>query len=461
MELAFWGAAGTVTGSRFLVRTRSRRILVDCGLFQGQRELRRQNWAPLPLPASTIDAVVLTHAHLDHSGYLPLLVSQGFRGPIYSSSATKSLCELLLPDSAHIQEEDAAYANRKGFSRHRPALPLYTSADAEKALEQMTPIPWGAAHDLGGGLRVEIHPAGHLLGAAIVIITDGKRRVVFSGDLGRPHDPAMVPPTRIHRADYLVIESTYGDSEHEPDPESRLADAISTTIAKKGTVLIPAFAVGRAQTLLYLIHKLKREGRVPDIPVYLNSPMAVDATEIFCAYTSEHRLDPSTCRALCEGVHFVRDVEESRALDARREPKIIIAASGMLTGGRVLHHIKSLGADPRNSILLVGYQAEGTRGEALVRGEEFLRIHGADHLIRANVTILNGLSAHADANEMLGWLRGFDEAPKRTFITHGAPHASAALAGRIEKELGWSCTVPKQLESFHLDTGRGVRVDKG
>lgn len=448
------GAAGTVTGSRYLVRTESRRLLVDCGLFQGLKDLRRRNWNPLPVPAHEIDAVVLTHAHLDHSGYLPVLVAKGFEGRVFCSSPTKSLCELLLPDSAYLQEEDAAYANKKGYSKHSPALPLYTRADAEEAISRLTPIGWGASHYLGGGLTVELHPAGHILGAAIALVSDGKQTIAFSGDLGRPVDPVMVPPARVRRADFVVVESTYGDREHEPDPSGALAEAISKTIARGGRVLIPAFAVGRAQTLLYLLYKLRQEGAIPRVPVYLNSPMAADATELFCAYSSEHRLAPDQCRAICEGVHFVRDVAESRALDAKREPMIIVSASGMLTGGRVLHHLKTLGPDPKNTILLVGYQAEGTRGATLSRGERIVRVHGEDHVIRAEVVTLHGLSAHAGASEILDWLRGFETPPTRTFITHGAPEASRALASRIEKELGWSCAIPEHLETVNLTQAR-------
>lgn len=454
MELAFLGAAGTVTGSRFLIQTSSRRVLVDCGLFQGLKELRRRNWHPLPTAAHEIDAVVLTHAHLDHSGYLPVLVARGFAGRVFCSSATKSLAELLLPDSAYLQEEDAAYANRKGFSKHRPALPLYTRADAEEALARFSPIAWGIPHNLGGGLTVEIHPAGHILGAAIVLISDSERTIAFSGDLGRPLDPVMVPPARVRSADYLVVESTYGDRAHSASPKRALAETITRTIERKGRVLIPAFAVGRTQTLLYLLHELRKEGEIPPVPIYLNSPMASDATEVFCAYASEHRLSPETCRAICEHVRFVRDVEGSRALDSMRDPMIIISASGMLTGGRVLHHLKSLGPDPRNTILLAGYQAEGTRGDALVRGERMLRIHGEEHLIRAEVVSLGGLSAHADAGEIVDWLRGFEAPPRRTFITHGSEAASSALAGRIERDLGWPVTIPKHLESFKLAPGR-------
>lgn len=450
MELAFLGAARTVTGARFLVQTESRRILVDCGLFQGQKELRRRNWNPLPVAPRDIDAVVLTHAHLDHSGYLPLLVAKGFEGRVFCSAATQSLCEILLPDSAYLQEEDAAYANKKGFSKHRPALPLYTRADAEKALERFTPIPWGKPHYLGGGLSATIHPAGHILGASIVVLSDGATTIAFSGDLGRPNDFVMVPPTRIPRADYVVIESTYGDKEHDPAPKEAFVAAITRTLSRGGTVLIPAFAVGRAQTLLYVLHELRKQGVIDDVPIYLNSPMAADATEVFCAYASEHRLDARTCRAICEGVHFVRDVAESRALDSTPGPKIIVSASGMLTGGRVLHHVKSLGPDPRNTILLVGYQAEGTRGAALARGERVLRIHGEDHFVRAEVVVLDGLSAHADSSELVDWLRGFEERPKRVFVTHGAPEASQALATRIEKELGWSCYIPEHLETVKL-----------
>ncbi len=452
MNLTFLGAAGTVTGSKYLLTSGTRKLLIDCGLFQGVKELRQRNWLPLSVHASEIDAVVLTHAHLDHSGYLPLLVRNGFAGCVFSSAATRALSALLLADSGHLQEEDAAYANKRRFSKHQPAKPLYGVADAHAALGRFTPIEWEKPHYLGGGFHVRLYPAGHILGAALVHVTDGDTSILFSGDLGRPNDPITVAPAHAPRADYLVVESTYGNRVHQSaEPEKEIAEVVRRTAARGGVVVVPAFAVGRAQTLLFYIQRLKRDHQIPDVPVFLNSPMAADVTDIFCEYRPEHRLDPATCQATCNAATFVRDVEESRALNARRGPMIIISASGMLTGGRVLHHLKAFAPDPRNTILLVGYQGEGTRGAALVQGAKSLRIHGEDVRVAAEVVQLSNLSAHADAPEIVDWLRGFDGAPKTTFITHGEPAASQALQERIERELGWKCKRPELGESVNLD----------
>ena len=360
MELAFWGAAGTVTGSKYLVTTGGRKILIDCGLFQGFKYLRLRNRAPLPLDPREIDAVVLTHAHLDHSGYLPLLVKHGFTGPVYCSRATRDLCGILLPDSGYLQEEEAEYANRTGYSKHAPALPLYTREDAARALDRLVPIEFEHAVDLGDGLTVRLVPSGHILGAAFVVLAHGASVLVFSGDLGRPHDPIMRAPAIIPRADYLVIESTYGNRRHDPtDPQAELASVINRTVKRDGVIVIPSFAVGRAQTVLYSLHLLKSSGAIPDVPVFLNSPMAIDATGIYREHRSEHRLTPAQCQAMCGAARFVTSVEESKRLNTRRGPMILISASGMATGGRVLHHLKAFAPDPRNTIVLWGFKFRG------------------------------------------------------------------------------------------------------
>jgi metallo-beta-lactamase family protein len=401
-----------------------------------------------------VDAVVLTHAHIDHSGYVPLLVKNGFAGRVFCTEATRDLCAVLLPDSGHLQEEDADYANRKHFTKHDPAKPLYTQREAERSLDSFTSLPWEAEHYLGGGLWLRFSRAGHILGAASVHLRDPETRIVFSGDLGRYGDAVMVPPSAPGRADFVVVESTYGDRLHgDADPAAELAVVVRRTAARGGVLLVPTFAVGRAQTLLYLVQRLKAEGAIPDIPVFLNSPMAVDVTELFCRHRVDHRLDPAACRATCHAATMVSTVDESRALNERRGPMMVLSASGMLTGGRVLHHLKAFAPDPRNTVLLVGYQAAGTRGAALLGGARTLRVHGSDVEVRAEVVGMGNLSAHADAAEIVTWLRGFEDAPRRTFITHGEPAASAALKSRIERELGWSCEVPKFRRLVSLSGG--------
>lgn len=452
VSLQFLGGAGTVTGSKFLVRAGRRRVLVDCGLFQGFKQLRLRNWAALPVPASSIGDVVLTHAHIDHSGYLPRLVADGFRGRIHATEATRDLCGILLPDAANLQEKDAEFANRHGFSKHHPALPLYTRADADAALDLFETVPYDAEHALSGGVSVRFHQAGHILGAAIVTMTCGGQRVVFSGDLGRVGSPTMVDPAAVGRADWLLVESTYGDRRHERvDPEAALADAINRTAARGGTVIIPSFAVGRAQTLLYHLRRLKDARRIPDLPVFLDSPMSIDASELFCRHHREHRLTAAEARAACRVARYVQDPEESKALDASPVPKVIISASGMATGGRVLHHLKHYAPDPRNLILFAGFQAGGTRGAAMTAGADQVKIHGQYVPVRAEVANLSMLSAHADADGIMDWLRNFEAPPRQTFVVHGEPPAADALRHRIEEELGWPCRVPEHLERVALE----------
>ncbi|MCS6932311.1 MAG: MBL fold metallo-hydrolase [Acetobacteraceae bacterium] len=450
-RLSFWGGVGTVTGSRFLMRAGGARILVECGLFQGFKQLRLKNWAPFPLAPSSIQAVVLTHAHLDHSGALPLLVRQGFRGPILCTPPTRDLCGVLLPDSGALQERDAEFANRHGFSKHHPALPLYTRKDAEACLPRLRPVRMGEAVPLPGGCMLRFHPAGHILGAAIaeIRLPDG-RSILFSGDLGRPRDPLMPDPARIERADWLLVESTYGDRRHPPDdPEEALAEVIRTTAARGGTVVVPAFAVGRTQSLLWHLSCLKAARRIPDIPVFLDSPMAQEASDIFTAHPDAHRLTHAEAKRAFAVARYVRDAEESKALD-NPVPKVIISAAGMATGGRVLHHLKAFGPDRRNTILLTGFQAGGTRGAALLAGAEAVKIHGAYVPIRAEVRHLDMLSAHADAEEIMAWLKGFRAPPRRSFVIHGEPAAADALRHRIEEELGWPALVPAQGDTAEL-----------
>lgn len=451
VTLRFLGGTGTVTGSKYLLEGYGRRILIDCGLFQGFKQLRLRNWAPLPIEPSDVDAVILSHAHIDHSGYLPLLVREGFTGPVYCSSATNALCGLLLPDSGHLQEEDARYATLRGFSKHTPALPLYTEADAQACLPQLRSIPFNKEAALGGSLTFELRPAGHILGAAMVLVRGPRGSILFSGDLGRPTDVIMRPPAIVEQADYLVLESTYGNRLHSvQDPGEALGEIVRATAARGGIVLVPAFAVGRVQTMLYLIQKLKADRKIPDLPVFLNSPMAIDATRIYHIHRDEHRLSAEQCEATCRAARFINTKEESIALNGLRMPAIIIAASGMATGGRVLHHLRYLAPDRRNTILFSGFQAGGTRGAALLEGAASVRIHGRDVPINADVKALDMLSAHADRDEILGWLSNFQSSPRQTFITHGEPSAADALRVHVSRERGWSCEVPDYLASRTL-----------
>lgn len=451
LTLTSLGGAGTVTGSKHLLELGGRRILVDCGLFQGLKALREKNWAPLSVDPASIDAVILTHAHLDHCGYLPKLVREGFRGDIVCSAATADLAELILLDSAKIQENDADFANRHGFSKHNPALPLYGKHDAERAIGQFRPVEFGKPVDLGHGAAAMFRYAGHILGAATVEVRWGGKTVAFSGDLGRYNDPITPDPEPIANADYLIVESTYGDRHHDPvAPAEALLKVIERTTARGGTVIIPAFAVGRAQELLYLLSKLKREGALPLTPVYLDSPMATDATDLLCRHGADHKLPEDVCRASCGVATYTRDVEESKALSHNSMPKVIISASGMATGGRVLHHLKAYGPDARNTVLFSGYQAAGTRGQALLGGAREVKIHGQWIPIRAEVANLPMLSAHADVDEILRWLSGFERPPTRTFIVHGEGGGPVGLKARIEQDLGWSCTISAQDETYGL-----------
>ncbi len=453
MEITFLGATGTVTGSKYLLKSGDKRILVDCGLFQGLKHLRLKNWDKFPVNARAIDAVVLTHAHIDHTGYLPLLVKHGFSGKVYCSEATRDLCKILLPDAAHLQEEEADYANRRGYSKHHPALPLYTREDALKALELFIPVNYEQDVDLGDDLVARFSPNGHILGSAFVRIHNKKTSVLFSGDLGRSNDVLMKAPVQARQADYLLIESTYGNRLHETDdPKIKLAAIINKTVKRRGVVLIPVFAVGRAQELLYYIHLLKSSGAIADdIPVYLNSPMAVDATEIFMRHCGEHRLTPQLCTAMNRTAHMVNSVEESKQLNELKGPMIILSASGMASGGRVVHHLKAFAPKPNNTILFVGFQAAGTRGAAMVEGAENIKIHGEYVPVRAEVELISNLSAHADYAEILDWLSHFESPPRKTFIVHGEPVAADAMRHHIEERLHWRTEVPGYLETVVLD----------
>lgn len=443
MKLTFLGATGTVTGSRYLLSSGADTMLVDCGLFQGYKSLRLRNREPMPVIPERLSAVLLTHAHLDHSGALPLLVRDGFRGPIYCTEATSDLCHILLPDCGRLLEEEAAYANRHAFSKHNPALPLYTEADARGALAQLTPVDFGHGFKVGDAFHARLRRAGHILGAAGITVQADGVSVTFSGDLGRQHDLLMNSPETVERSDYLVMESTYGDRLHDPeDPGVLLARTIRETAARGGVTVIPSFAVGRAQTLLYYMHLLKARGEIPPVPVYLNSPMAVDVTALYRRHRHDHHLTPAQCEAMCGAATIVSSPQDSIELNRRRVPMVIIAASGMATGGRVLHHLKAFASDRRNTILFAGFQAGGTRGAAMVSGAESIKIHGEYIPLRAQVVQLDNLSAHADQGELLAWLEGFVLPPRRVFLTHGEPNAAEALRCKINQKPGWSAESP-------------------
>lgn len=445
VTLRFLGAAGTVTGSKYLVEHDGQSLLVDCGLFQGYKQLRLRNRDPLPVMPNHIHAVLLTHAHLDHSGYLPLLAKEGFRGKVWSTPATRDLAQILLPDSGHIQEADADFANRHGFSKHAPALPLYTEDDARQSLKLIRTVPMGKAFEPIKGWTAHFFGAGHILGAASLLLEVGGRRIVFSGDLGRPDDALMLPPERAPAADAVVCESTYGDREHPvEDVLAELGPSLKRCAARGGTAVVPAFAVGRAQALLHAIAELKARHELPrDLPIYLDSPMAIHSTGLFSRHIGEHRLDAAQCQAMESVAKMTRTADESKAIAMQHGPKVIISASGMATGGRVLHHLAKYLPDHRNMVLLTGYQAPGTRGATLASGGTQLRMHGQDIPVRAEVVQLTSASAHADSNQLMAWLQALPSAPRRVFVTHGDPEASDRLRYRIEHELRWQALVPE------------------
>lgn len=451
MNITFLGAAGTVTGSKYLLSFDSQHILIDCGLFQGYKELRLRNWNPLPFDPKMLDAVILTHAHIDHTGYLPLLVKNGFNGPVYSTHGTMDLCRILLPDSAHIQEEDARHANEHHYSKHHPALPLYTVTDAERALTLFKPEDYNSVIQLNDNTSFQLIPAGHIIGSSFIRIHHKDTSLLFTGDLGRMRDSVMQTPTIIQEVDYLVTESTYGDRLHEKEhPKIILKDIINKTINRHGSVIIPAFAVGRSQAILHYLAELKKENAIPAVPIYLDSPMAINATKILCNHLEDLRLTKAECEALCEVADYIQTADESMELDLNKTPKIIISASGMATGGRILFHLNTYATDARNTILFTGYQAGETRGADMLNGAEYIKTHGHMIPIHAEVETIRSASAHADYEEMLEWLKHFTKPPRKTFITHGEPEAALSLKHKIQTELGWSCIIPqyKQVEQL-------------
>lgn len=450
-QVQFIGATGTVTGSKYLVTYDRHRLLIDCGLFQGIKNVRKRNWAELPFPADQIDAVLLTHAHIDHSGFLPALMRRGFHGPVYSSKATHMLCKVLLPDAGFLQEEDAHYANKKKFSKHEPAEPLYTEEDARKVLKQFKDIERGEVLHLPGGMTATFTPTGHILGACAIRLEYQGKSITFSGDVGRCNDAIMYPPEPLQATDYLVVESTYGDRLHkEMDAEEAIADVINRTVKRGGIVLMPAFAVGRAQLILHYIQRLRDQQRIPNIPVFLNSPMAIRATNIFFDLHEQHKLTEEDCARMDDMTIYVKTTEESIELMSRKEPCVIISASGMASGGRVLHHLKALVGSPRNSILFLGYQAQGTRGASLINGAEAIKIHGEYHAVQAEIANLDALSSHGDYREICNWLKQMPGHPRKVFITHGEAGAADCMRQHLQQAFGWEAEVPEYLDTFEL-----------
>jgi metallo-beta-lactamase family protein len=474
ISMTFLGAARTVTGSKHLIETNGVRVLVDAGLFQGLKELRLRNWEDLPVRADSIDAIVLTHAHLDHCGYLPRLVSQGFRGRVFCTQGTQDLCRIVLPDAGRIQEEDAEYANRHGFSKHKPALPLYRETDAFRAVSQLQPVGYERLMPVAPGFEVEFINAGHLLGSSYVRMHVDGRIVLFGGDLGRFDRPVLPDPTMVPETDYLLVESTYGDRLHDPDDNGEhLAEIIRSTAERGGKIIIPSFAIGRVEEVIYWIKTLEQASRIPVLPVYLDSPMASAALHRYtervheldaelrpestdntaphdgAAHESDERRraharqEREMCVFCTERFHVIRNVEESKQLTASRAPAVVISSSGMAEGGRVLHHLKAALPDAKNTVVFAGYQGVGTRGRRLVDGEKQSKIHGDWVPVAARIELLGSMSAHADANEIMRWLHGFTKPPQQTFIVHGEPPSMEALGARIQRELGWTFMMPE------------------
>jgi metallo-beta-lactamase family protein len=445
--LTFLGAAGTVTGSKHLVRIGRTELLLDCGLFQGLKDLRLRNWAPPSFDAPGLAAVVLSHVHIDHSGYLPMLARLGFAGPIFCTPATADLLPILLLDAAKLQEEEAATANRYGYSKHHPALPLYTTEDAERAVALAVPCRYGESFRIADGVAATFHRAGHILGAATVELRLPATRLVFSGDLGRWDRPILRDPELVGEADVVLVESTYGDRLHPPDATEQLARVVRESVERGGALLIPSFAVGRTQELVWTLRQLEDAGRIPSLPVFIDSPMAIDVSEVYARHPEEHDLamaalsDETRSPLRCRQHHLMRSAQESRTLNLRDGPMIVIAGSGMATGGRILHHLKYRLADPRTTVLLPGFQAADTRGRKLRDGARQIRIHGTSVPVHATVEVLDGFSAHADRDTLLRWLRGFTHPPRKTWVVHGEPAAADALAGAIREQLGWEVGV--------------------
>lgn len=452
MKLTFYGGAETVTGSKTLLEVDFTKILIDCGLFQGLKELRTKNWDTLPFDISSLRAVFLTHAHLDHSGYLPILIQNGYEGSIFCTEATRDLTEIILLDSAKIQEEDAHRANKYEYTKHKPAKPLYTIEDAIETVSRLKTFSFNKWHNFNKNIQFKFVNSGHILGSAFVILKINEKIIVFSGDIGRRNPILLNPYEYIEKADYLIVESTYGNRIHKNNSiTDKLLSCILHTYSKGGILIIPTFSVERAQEIIYLLSILKQENKLPKIPIYLDSPMGVDATKVYFSHPKSHKLSPHDIDNMTSTVQLISDVNVSKAIVNDKEPKIVLAGSGMITGGRVLHYLESLIGDKKNSILIVGFQAEGTRGRALILGDPELKFFGKYHTINIEIFKINEFSGHADQSEILDWLSHFKTAPTLTFINHGEPHQSQALKTKIKTMLKWKCTVAKMNNEYYLD----------
>jgi metallo-beta-lactamase family protein len=452
MKIIFLGAVEEVTGSRYFVEHENVKILVDCGMFQGPREIAQRNLEPFPVDPRGIDAVILTHAHIDHTGYIPALVKNGFTGKIYCSKGTYALCSLLLVNSGSLQEGEAKDINQRGGPDHPPAVALYTARDAENSLQFFKPIDYDTVVDIDGSLKITLIRSGHILGSAFVIVSDGKQKLTFSGDLGRPHQFIIKSPPPLKQTDFLVIESTYGDRLHEKsDTIKIIGEVVNATVAKGGILIIPCFAVERTEAILYCLYQLKQKNAIPNIPIFLDSPLAIKVTDLLCDFKEEYELSASLCKDIFSIATYTRTVEESKEINRVEHPVIIIAGSGMADGGRVLFHLQHFISDPKNTVLFVGFQAKGTEGHALVNGAKIIKIHGGAYTVQAEIKAIDTLSAHADYEEILAWLGHFENRLKKVFVTHGEIGAAQALKNKIEERFGWSVVIPKYLESFDLD----------
>lgn len=450
-QITFLGATKTVTGSKYLLEYKNKKILIDCGLFQGSKDDRDRNRMPLPIFPANLDAIILTHAHLDHTGYIPLIVKNGFKGKIYSTHATYELAKVILPDSGYLQEEDFRFATKHNLNKLYDAEPLYTQEDAVNSLKSFKYINYDETIDLGDDVSFKIQNAGHILGAGIVTVNLGNKKIVFSGDLGRKNDSILFDPTEMKEADYIVCESTYGNRSHrKADPKEELAEIINKTVKRGGSVIIPAFAVGRCQTLLLYIHQLKKERKIASIPVFVDSPMSIKVTHLLDDFATQHKLSEKECFEIYDDTRFTTTVEQSKRIFDYHFPSVIISASGMATGGRILHHLAHYAPDNKNSIVIAGFQAQGTRGRYLVDGKKELKIHGETIRVKADVYSLDNVSAHADKDELLSWLSCFKTVPKRIFITHGEEESADYFANTIREELKWDSHVPDYLETIKL-----------
>lgn len=443
MRIIFLGGTETVTGSKYLVETKQTRILVDCGLFQGYKWLRRRNWQPLPMGIQDVDAVLLTHAHLDHSGFVPVLYKHGYRGPVYTHQATADLCSILWPDSGKIQEEDAKYLSKHKLSRHEHPEALYDAETAQKALKLLKPVSFQQSIQIGD-LAVTFNPVGHILGAASLVVSDGSKRVGFSGDVGRFNDILMHPPEPLHELDVLLMESTYGDKLHgEDDPFEQLAEVVNTTVSRGGVLLVPSFAVGRAQVIQHMLVKLMDEKRIPRLPIYLDSPMAIDVSDIYREHHHLHKLSAADCSRSAQLVQYTHSVDESKAIGNQAGPHIIIAGSGMATGGRILHHFKHWLADHRATVLFSGHQAGGTRGAKMLQGVPSIKVHGDWLQVKAEIRELDGLSGHADYQELERWLKLCKLSPDtRIQLVHGEPEALETLKDYLTQNTDLDVDIP-------------------